>query len=347
MKTKKTLVFLLAFAMTVGAMVFASCGDDVGDSLGNTSSSSSVSGNLPSSGSAEDSVSNDVGDSGTNSSDISNTENNSTSNSDDDSSQSGGMNEAAKAALIAAAEKTTQSDNYTEKRTIYFKSIGEGSEGNYYMEEWQEGFSKIDGDKSESQFTSKQKDKPDGALTTETHWGFKQIISKTEREDGSIEGESYYYLQDENGVWYKSEGNYSIGTSESSTLMMKIYENLAYDENTGLYTLTDFTYSFTTEEILKDFFGLDEVDLDDVSIDRAEASFTVYDFQIELKDGYIYRFYVNYEQKIDISVVYEENIFFYRRGELNENVNITYSDYGTTVVTLPVVKEEIKNDIVD
>lgn len=344
MKTKKTLAFLLAFAMTVGATVFASCGDDVGDSLGNTSSSSSVSGNLPSSGSAEDSVSNDVGDSGTNSSDISNTENNSTSSSDDDSSQSGGMNEAAKAALIAAVEKTGQSDNYTEKRTMYIKSIDESSEGNQYMEEWEEGFSKIDGDKCESQLTSKQKDKPDGALTTETHWDFKQIISKTEREDGSIEGESYYYYtQDDYGVWHKSEGHYynHIGnTSESLTLLilMKISENLAYDENTGLYTLTDYTYTFTTEEILKYFFRFDEVDLDDVSIDCAEVSFTVYELQIELKDGYIYRCYFNVEPKIDISVAYEGNSFVYR-GEMNYNENLTYSDYGTTVVTLPVVEE--------
>lgn len=356
MKTKKTLAFLLACAITVGITAFASCSDSAEESIGHTSSSGSISNDLPSSSSADESVSNTEHDSETNASDVSsvesnsatsatdvsNTENNDSSSSVDDSSPNGGMSEDAKAALKAAVEKLEKSDNYTQNYTMYIKSICEDPDGKHYVEELSQSFIKVDGDKTEIKGSDKQKDAPDGAFTTKTDWRFEEIISKIEEEDGTTKREAYFYYQDENGVWHDERGDYDVYTSESAISAMKIYENLAYDENTGIYTLTDYTYSFDKNEIFESLFGVSVDALNYVSIDHATASYTIYELQIELKDGYISRVYYDIKIQWDISGTYEGSSFVYRE-ESNYNINGTYSDYGTTVVTLPAVIEKIEN----
>lgn len=344
MKTKKTLAFLLACAITVSITAFASCDDDSDGSIGNTSSSGSISDDLPSSSSADESVSNTGHDSETNSSDVSsvesnsatsatdvsNTENNDTSSSEDDSSQNGGMSEDAKAALKAAVEKTGQSDNYTLTYMAYVHASANMS-GAYgeYIEEINATL-KIDGNKSEDKGVDKNNGKEDN------FWRFEFCTSKSDTQK-----QGYAYEQDSSGGWtkyvYKS---YSQSSPFMECAYKKIYENLTYDENVSLYTLVNYTYTPSVEEILKDFCGI--TNISGIETEKYEGGYVFHEVEIELKDGYLYRFKGDFEIHFDVSINYEGNVVnFY--GDAEYKIDYIFSDYGTTVVTLPAVVEKIEN----
>lgn len=60
--------------------------------------------------------------------------------------------------------------------------------------------------------------------------------------------------------------------------------------------------------------------------------------EIELKDGYIYRAYVDMEMYVEITAEYAgESLSCKMEGTMKEEA--VYTDYGTTVVTLPSVTE--------
>lgn len=319
MKTNKTLAFLLACAMTVGVMAFGACdGADTEHSSDDGTLNSSVSDSSTSDSSVDDDSSSSLGDSAQSAS--------------ESSSQSGSMSETAKAALEAAFEKSSLSDNYTETETYSNMSsttINEESE-------WQmsEGTSitKYDGNKEERKDTYREKEDPLEAWEIGGDWYFHHFTS--ENEEGKS-GDSYH--QDEDGNWYKGGVSSTTGNADNNSMqemLEGVYKQITYDENTGLYTITE--YTIEGEDAMGILLG--GPGFDSAETVNGTATITFHKVEIELKDGYIYRAYVEMEMHVDITAEYEGGSMICKMdGSMKEEV--IYTNYGTTVVTLPEVTE--------
>lgn len=316
---KKTLAFLLAFAMTVGVMIFGACdgAETISSSDGGASDSSlSDSSALGSSVDDDNSSSNE----------------DSAQSSSDSASQSGNMSESAKAALEAAAEKSFKAENYTATETQSNTSSETVNEESVLQMGERASIIKYDGNKEERKETYKTKENPLDAWEISEDWYFYHFTS--EDEEGR---HGDYYYQDGNGVWYKGSVSSSVGGNANDSTI-EIYENmyqqLTYEESTGVYTIIEYTLE-----------GQDAMDilLKGPGFDSAEtvngtASIIFHRVEIELKDGYIYRAYVDMETHVDITAEYAgESVSCKNESTVKEEA--VFTDYGTTVVTLPNVTE--------
>ena len=164
------------------------------------------------------------------------------------------------------------------------------------------------------------------------NWYFYHFTS--EDEEGR-HGDSYH--QDGNGGWYKGGVSSSVGDNANNPLLeiyKGMYQQLTYEESTGVYTITEYTLE-----------GQDAMDilLKGPGFGSAEtvngtAYIIFHKVEIELKDGYIYRAYVDMEMYVEITAEYAgESVSLKMEGTMKEEA--VYTDYGTTVVTLPNVTE--------
>ena len=309
----------LAFAMTAGVMIFGGCdGAETASSSDGGASDSSLSDSSTSDSSVDD--------------DNSSSNEDSAQSSSDSASQSGTMSESAKAALEAAAEKSFKAENYTatemhsntSSETVNEVSVWQIDEGTSII--------KYDGNKEERKETYKTKENPLDAWEISEDWYFYHFTS--EDEEGR-HGDSYH--QEENGGWYKGSVSSSVGDNANNPLLeiySGMYQQLTYEESTGVYAITEYTLE-----------GQDAMDilLKGPGFGSAEtvngtAYIIFHKVEIELKDGYIYRAYVDMETYVEITAEYaEESVSLKMEGTMKEEA--VFTDYGTTVVTLPNVTE--------
>lgn len=324
MKAKKSLVCLLACLMTVGAAAFGACdGQEIYNSvMSGLNSESLESGSDLDESSAPDEDSS-VGESVTDGA----SESGQSESADESSSSDKNLaDEEALAALQAAIEKTLRKgDNYQSRyvSTDTGKATINGEEYDSYYSE-QESIMKKDGNKEEEIWNEKSRELPDG------EWEYYRghYINEYTGEN-SVNQYNYHY---ENGEWTKSSFSYSgkndaDETNEIIKLYQQLSEYLEYDRETGIYYIEERTLDVT--DLMGEMEGLK----------NGVATATYHKLEIELKDGYIYRLYVDMEQYMKaistedgVEQVYEMHV----AGEVTEY----YTDWGTTVVTLPEIAEE-------
>ena len=228
---KKTLAFLLAFAMTAGVMIFGACdgAETASSSDGGVSESSLSDSSLSDSSTSDSSVDDDN----------SSSNEDSAQSSSDSASQSGTMSESAKAALEAAAEKSFKAENYTVTETHSNTSSETVNEVSVWQMDEGTSIVKYDGNKEERKETYKTKENPLDAWEISEDWYFYHFTS--EDEEGR---HGDFYHQEENGVWYKGGVSSSVGDNANNPLLeiyKGMYQQLTYEESTGVYTITEYT----------------------------------------------------------------------------------------------------------
>lgn len=193
---------------------------------------------------------------------------------------------------------------------------------------------KIDGNKSEDKGVEKNNEKEDD------FWRFEYCISKSDMQELRCA-----YEQESSGEWTTHAYVYkyyspSLSFKDYTYKYKKIYENLTYDENVSLYTLVNYTYTPSVEEFLKDFCGI--TNISGIETEKYEGEYIFHEVEIELKDDYLYRFKGDFEIHFDVSINYEGNVVNFG-CDAEYKIDCIFSDYGTTVVTLPAVVEKIEN----
>lgn len=297
MKINKITAFLLACFIMVAMVAFSSCED--GDEALTTGNDSSDT------SSENDAPSSDE-----------------PSNNDPDSDSE--INQEALQALKDAFERSSQSKNYTLTGTVSGISSGteNGEDFLYYEIQNMTQIQKVDGDKREAKETETAKYSPNDPWKTQTRWSFDKYTS----ENSGIS----YHWNEETESW--STGSFSsVEDSNSSNLwdgkLEDIYSQLQYNESTGLYSLAE----YNADDVAIEFFlGRN------IEIESGEATARYRDIEIELRDGYIYRIHMVLDVRVDI-VIENQGEMYFIKGELLQTQTSVFSDYGTTVVTLPVV----------
>ena len=246
--------------------------------------------------------------------------------SSDDPDSDSGISQEALQALKDAFEKTYQSrNNYTETSTTSGTSWGNmnDEESSYYEIQNLTEIYKIDGDKRERKDTETAKHSQDGSWETETRWSFDKYTS----ENSGIS----YHWSEETASWSTGSFSSSEGASNSSNLwdgkLEDMYDQLQYDESSGIYSLAEYNMDDLAIEF---FLGRN------IEIESGEATARYRDIEIELRDGYIYRIHMVLDVRTDI-VIENQGEMYFIKGELLQTHTSVFSDYGTTVVTLPVV----------
>ena len=238
-----------------------------------------------------------------------------------DSSQDEETNETDKLALDAAFDKSLQSiGNCTITETYSGTSNSWGDGEAWWSEAKTSSLMKFDGNKQEIQKTFI--DKTSEGTFEESIWEFYQITS--EDEEGKY---GDYYYQGEDGEWKKESGE--IYEDDDYLSMMDlaklVYEQLEYDESTGIYSVTNYSIDYTNQVVREEWGTI-----------NGKAIATFRKVEIELKDGYIYRLFVDVENVVDVTII---DAATSTQNSYKENGNSTgtiiFSDYGTTVVNLP------------
>jgi len=314
MKMRRLLAFFLALTLMLATVALTSCednGEAVTTGAGSSDAATSV-------GTASEGASN--GSDGSTASEDAN----------EDPDESGAMTEEQWQALIAAIEKSAQSENYTLNATLTGKqsSLMPG-EGSYYCEiQSMVETERVEGDKRESKNAQTARYSPDGEWVTETTWTFKEFTS----EDAGIS----YHWDEETESWERGEFSYESNDSAADNFMgqfEEVYRQMHYDETTGIYSLAEYNADDTAMEFI---FARP------MEIESGGATARYRNIEIELRDGYVYRFHSELEVRADITAVYEgEQISM--QAEMIQNQTAVFSDYGTTVVTLPVVDEIVED----
>ena len=314
MKTRSLLALFLTLVLIFTTVALTAC-DDVGDAstAGNGSTDAATSG-----GTASEGASN--GSDGSTASEDAN----------EDPDESSAMTEEQWQALIAAIEKSAQSENYTLNATLTGTQsslmLGEGS---YYCEiQSMVETERVEGDKRESKNAQTARYSPDGEWVTETTWTFEEFTS----ENAGIS----YHWDEETESWERGEFSYAGNNSAADNFMgqfEEMYRQMHYDETMGIYSLAEYNADDTAMEFI---FARP------MEIESGGATARYRNIEIELRDGYVYRFHAELEVRADITAVYEgEQISM--QAEMIQNQTAIFSDYGTTVVTLPVVDEIVED----
>ena len=254
---------------------------------------------------------------GNDSSDTSSENNDDASDTTNDSANhTGGISE-------DAFEKLSQSKNYTQTTTVSGTQSynGNGQEVSWCEIQNMTQTQKVDEDKRETKETQIVKYSPNDPWKTETRWFFRKYTSENE-------GISYSW-DEESGAW--ETGSFSsVGSSNNNFWTGKLedmYSQLQHDESTGIYSLAE----YNADDIAIEFFlGRN------IEIESGEATARYRDIEIELRDGYIYRFHMVLDVRMDV-VIENQGETYFLKGEMLQTQTIIFSNYGTTVVTLPVV----------
>ena len=252
--------------------------------------------------------------------------------SEEESSSEGDKNYAddeALAILQAAIEKSLlYQNNYTAKTDVtdgYARNKGS-----------------IDGVVEEGSFnyTVKEDIKRDGKKLEEVEYqNFYNIVSPeapfTSTSDIRHTIEVYTNEEETEGIYYDYEdgewtkGHFSAEAIDADDIaeIEKFYQqmkaHLQYDEETKIYYVENQTFDVTDLE----------------GIEGVKNSVVIYKrMEIELKDGYIYRFYVDSEcyTKVEMSV---DGVEYVHENWDGSKATQILTNWGTTVVTLPTIAE--------
>lgn len=244
---------------------------------------------------------------------------------DDTPAPNNSISEEALQALIDAFERSSQSESYTVTGTMVGSTFAaqNGVTGHWVEFQNVTVVEKIDGDKREKTETQTARYSPDGVWETQTSREFAKFTS----ENAGIS----YDWDAETSSWIT--GNFSYETSggdsgiDSMGIFEEMYSQLQYDEVTGIYSLAEYNADDTALEF---FFGRG------VEIDSGEVMARYRNIEIELRDGYVYRYYVELDVRVDVVITWQGVTASYK-AEYQQNQTTVITDYGTTVVTLPTV----------
>ena len=109
----------------------------------------------------------------------------------------------------------------------------------------------------------------------------------------------------------------------------ELKNQLEYDKKTGIYSITDCTMDINTELLLGG------------ALKNGTATQRIDRLELELQDGYIYRYYFKGVLNVNATISYED-------GEddcdfqISSESTLLFTDYGKTTITLP---DEIKAEV--
>lgn len=305
MKINKIIAFLLACIMLLTMLAFASC---------ETDGSVSTTGNE---------------NSGNPSSDNSTSDN--TNNTNNSINQSSGISEEALQALKDAFERSEQAANYTVTVTASAKvnmtQVFNGQEQTEWIESEITEVDKYAEDKEENKSTTRERFSPNGEWEYSNNWHFYKYTTETS---------GISYNQDEDGSWYTGSFHHSNSSSDSNDGydtaffedLESIRDKITYDEATGVYTVVE----LEMQNVVEWFFGAHPW-----NILSGTATGYFRNVRIELRDGYIYNCYYELETRMDNLMLEAQGQTGLFNGYSIQNITSTFTDFGTTVVTLPNV----------
>ena len=306
MKLNRIIAFFLAFIMMLTALALASC-DELLNPTNTTTTTTTDSSN-------PEETPGDQGSSGNN------------------ENQGIGISEEDLQALKDAIERTKQETSYTVTTTgsaeVNMTQAFQGQEQTEWIQSENTTVDKYAGDKKESKSTTKERTSPVGGWEYSNSWHFYKYTSET---DGIL------YSQDEDGNWYTGSFSYITSSSDSAdgydTKFIKdlesIRDKIIYDETTGVYTIEE----IEMQNVIEWFF---KADPSNVVSGTAVAYFR--NIRFEVRNGYVYSCSYDIESRMDnltLDFQGERGSF---DGYTYQSVASTQTDFGTTVVTLPVVE---------
>ncbi len=250
---------------------------------------------------------------------------------EDDSSESGSVEDpvqkAAIEALKAAIIRSEETDNYTYKQefALTVKSVLNGEEQpDERITDSEIG--KIDGNKKETISDQITQELPNG----ESKSFYRHYIHVYTDENSGI---SY---NEENGEW--TQGGFSEVPSDEDESVMgvvvweQLQESIFYDPETETYTLTEYTIEGAILEDGSYNFGL----VHPSEGVQGTIKLVYHKVEIQLKDGYLYKIYVDQEQ--DEKYVMEmDGVTYTMDLHMDGIATVTYENFNATVVELPSI----------
>lgn len=247
------------------------------------------------------------------------------------SSESGSVEDpvqkAAIEALKAAIIRSEETDKYTYKQEfeLTVKSVLNGEEQpDERITDSEIG--KIDGNKKEIISNQITQELPNG----ESKSFYRHYIHVYTDENSGI---SY---NEENGEWTQGEFSEGLRDEDESVMGVVVWEQLqesiAYDPETETYTLTEYTIEGVIFEDGSYNFGL----VHPSEGVQGTIKLVYHKVEIQLKDGYLYKIYVDQEQ-------YEKYVLEMDGGTYTMDLHmdgiatVTYENFNATVVELPSI----------
>lgn len=305
MKTKKSLACLLACLMTVGAMAFAACGEETSNSgTSENSAESSMSGS-----SITDDDESSVID---NASDDDSQQASDGGNSSDSSADVGG-NDALQETIKNELETAINASNAYDNVTSVLEFLGETwLDGVLYDTGKVRVENKLDGNKQ--YMVQTYYDKVGDAWIADAD---ERIESCSLLQDDNTYVE---YEKNEDGEWEMVDSG-AVGADTGANTKAFMFSGDINDLSNAKWEKEDNVYSLTQ-------------DVPVTSETNEYVSTTYTKFTIEVKDGLLYQICARYEKK-------SNNVESEAEGGLGmsmyswSEIIMTFSDYGTTTVTLP------------
>lgn len=223
--------------------------------------------------------------------------------------------------LLAAFEKTMNSgDNFT-----YERSINQIETSESHWEHIKDKHTiKIAGDLREAKYDNSRKYGEDGEWEYHDSWEIEVYTEELAGVD---------YRKGEDG-W--QAGNFSVADRNEFESMLsqekieELKEQLEYDKTKKIYYIDEYTMEIDTELV----FG--------AKLKEGVAEERISKLEIQLKDGYILRYYVESIMNVDATLENEEGETEHIVMGLDYKNGLKFTNYGTTKITIP---DDIKDEV--
>ena len=239
--------------------------------------------------------------------------------------------------FVELMEKSTQEANYTVKTTVsltadQYVEYLDGTVDEWYSEK-STVTQKYDGRLEEYVDTTKVKYDEDEAWETTANNRKTYYIYPDDSRRETESGTFISYRQDDDGDWRQGGGAWAgvtVGQEYSDFLVDELREAMEYDEETGVYSITDYEITILAES----YIGM--------PIKDGKAVQKIHKCEWEVQDGYLVRAYNHYEIEIEGSIEMEGKEYevdYY----MSLDATGIFSNYGTTVIKLPSqIKAEVE-----